>query len=265
MREFSKFEKTIIKKMVDAKEIRELFLAKLIDENIPSIAIEWTIDPASLTIFYRSSVGTPYKMFDQVQEIIFLLKTLEDEKFIYLHHCPDLTKNNHLFNINKFIREDTGIYYFKEGNGNKGKVVDWEKLKIKTTFCNYVKSYANGIFYVSNALRDLVKNDFKTPEQLRFEHQLGDANIKHADAMEKAQDQVKYSRWAFFGSIAAFFLALLFGIIQMCSKTTLNKIQFNQIKQTIEQTTIPDVIKTKIVNDTLTTRIVEMPKTPQTP
>lgn len=266
MREFSEFEKNIIKKMVAAKEIRELSLAKLIDENISSIALEWSIDPARFTVFYRSSVGTESEIYFQIQEIIFLLKNLEDQKFIYLHHRQDSKQDNRLYNHTKYGRnETTGEYYFLMDNEAKGMITDWVKPEFDTDFGSYVQHYVSGFCFVSNALRDLEKNNFKSPEQLRFEHQLDDANKKHAEAMGKAQDQVKYSQRAFYCSIAAFFFALLFGIIQMCSETTLDKNQLNQIKQTIEQTTIPDVIKTQIVNDTLTTKVVEMPKTQKTP
>jgi cell division protein FtsL len=264
MRKFSEFEENIIKKMVAATEIRELSLAKLIDENSPAIALEWNLEKPSFTVFYRSFNGTENELFFQIQEIISLLKYLEDERYIYLSHRPGFVKDNRLYNTKKYGRDDNGEYHFLMGNGAKGKIKDWRRFEFFNDFGSSVQQFANGFFYASNALRDLVENDFKTPEQRRFEKQLKDTNTKHEEAMGKARDQVKYSRWAFYGSIAAFLSSLLFGIIQMCSDTTINKSQIEQIKQSIEQKTLPEVFKTEITNDTLTTKVVEMPKVKST-
>ena len=244
MREFSEFEKDIIKKMVAAKEIRELSLAKLIDENISSIALEWSIDLASFTIFYRSSVGTSVKIFNQIQEIIFLLKTLEDEKFIYLHENKEITRDNRLYNHRKYGRKENGEYYFKMDNPeDEERIVNWEIFKIPTAFGSYVQHYANGIFYVSNALRDLVDHDFKTPEQRRH-------------------NQILF--WTRAAFVAAFLGSIITSadiIHRWCSpeNNSLHN-ELLEIKQTIDQNTLPDVIKTQITNDTLTTKVVEMPK-----
>jgi len=244
MRKFTKPEENIIKKMVAANEIKELFLAKLIDENIPSIALEWSIDPASFTIFYRSSVGTSVKIFNQIQEIIILLKTLEDEKFIYLHENKEMTKDNRLYNHRIYGRKENGEYYFKMDNPeDEERIVNWEIFKIPTYFGNYVQHYANGIFYVSNALRDLVDNDFKTPEQRRHNQVL-------------FWTQAAFDA-AFLGSI----ITATDTIYRWCSpKDNSLQNELLEIKQTIEQKTLPKGFKTEITNDTLTTKVVEMPK-----
>jgi hypothetical protein len=260
MSKFRESEENIIKMMVAASEIRELSLAKLIDENSPAIALEWNLKKPSFTVIYRSFNGTENELFFRIQEIISLLKCLEDERYIYLSHRPGFLKDNRLYNTKKYGRDDNGEYYFLMGNGAKGKIKDWCRFEIINDFGSSVQHFANVFFYVSTALRDLVDNDFKTPEQIRFEKQLVDANEKHSQVMGEAKKQVKYSRWAFVVSILAFMGSLVFGIIQMCSDTTIDSDQFNQIKQTIKQATPPDVIKTKITNDTLTTRIVEKPK-----
>lgn len=261
MREFSELEKKIITEMVSAKEITELSLASLIDENSPAIALEWSIEPSNFTIVYRSSVGSYNEIYFQIQEIIFLLQNLEDEKLINMHHHRDLIQDNRLYNRKLYGRKDSGSYYFNSGDSDAGEggISDLGELKFNTDFGKIVQHFASGICFVSNALRDLEKNDFKSPEQLRFERQLKDANDKHLQSMEMAQSQITYSRLAFYFSITAFISSLVFGIIQMSSETKIENDQFIQIKQSIEQSRLPDVIKTEITNDTLITRIVEMP------
>ena len=262
MREFSEFEKKIIKEMVSAKEIKELSLASLIDENSPAIAIEWSIEPANFTIVYRSSVGMHNEIYFKVQEIIFLLQNLEDEKLINMHHHRDLIQDNRLYNHKLYGRKESGDYYFKIGDSDtgEGEISDLEKHNFNTYFGRIVQHFVSGIYFVSNALRNLEKNDFKSPEQLRFERQLKDASDKHLESMVKAQSQITYSRLAFYFSITAFISSLVFGIIQMNCGTKIEKDQFIQIKQSIEQSRLSDVIKAEITNDTLITKIVEMPK-----
>jgi hypothetical protein len=113
---------------------------------------------------------------------------------------------------------------------------------------------------VSNYIIDLVEHDFKSPEQRRFERQLEITDTYHKVAMGKAQKQVNIAWGAFVVSLTALIISSTLGILEKCSETKINQSQLNQIKQTIEQKTLPEVIKTRITNDTLTTKVVEMPK-----
>jgi len=118
---------------------------------------------------------------------------------------------------------------------------------------NFLSMWGHKPILVSNYIIDLVDNNFKTPEQRRFEKQLDDANEKHIETMNEAHKQGRIA-WA------AFFVACITLLIPFCTDTKINKGQFNQIKQTIEQTKPSDVIKTEITNDAPTTKIVEMSK-----
>lgn len=263
MREFTDSEKLIIEKMVSAREIRGLSLIKLIDENTDAVAFEWNLVEPNFKIFYSPSNLTEdelFNLFNQVQEIVFLLKNLEEDNLIYLHKNEKITENR-LYNQEIFKRDDAGNYFKISFPVNLENAIGYQLIsgpyKINTDFGNYVRHYAIALFYVSNALRDLVRNNYKTPEQLRFEEQLRIERVAHTEAMRNAQEQVNNSRLAFYSSIAAFALAFTFGLIQSCSDTKIDKEQFNQIKQTIMQKTIPDVINAKIINDTLIMKTFE--------
>lgn len=253
MNKFSEFEKDIIRKIVATTEFKDAFLATLIDENTNAIALEWNLEKPNFKIIVRTlaenSNVDPIKIFETLKELIILLERLEDDRFIYLFENINMTKDNCLFNRNKYIKVDDS-YRINEGTTElNGKLYQASGL-IKTTtvsipcdFGKYVQHFGNGIFHVSGSLRELVENNFETPEQLRHKTVL-------------------------FWTRAAFVAALLGSIITSAdiihkwysAKDNSLHNELLEIKQSIEQTIPPDVIKTEITKDTLTTRIVEMPK-----
>lgn len=260
MREFSVFEKTIIHQIVRAKSLEECPLAKVIDENSKAIALEWDDTHTKFKLIYFGDSKKHNEIFNQVQEIIYLIKTLEDEKFIYLHHNKDWF-NGQLYNKKKYQRSEDGNYSLVIDNlFDFGGHLNTE-LTVNSDFGKLIQYYADSLFYATNALRDLVLNDFKTPEQVRFKEQLNDNDTKHKEAMLKAQKQIKYTQLAFFFSILTFIGSLVFGRIQTLSGTKIDQTQFNQIKQSIEKLAIPAAIKTELTNDTLVTKTVEKSKT----
>ena len=259
MREFSVFEKKIIRQIVNAESIEECSLARLIDEKSIAIALEWDHTYTKFKLVYSGDSEKHNEIFNQVQEIIYLIKTLEDEKYIYLHHNKDWF-NGQLYNKRKYQRSEDGNYSLVDNRSDFGGHLNTE-LTVNSDFGKLIQYYADSLFYVTNALRDLVLNDFKTTEQLRFEEQLIDNNKKHEVAMGKAQKQINYSRWAFFFSILAFIGSLVMGGIQTRSGTKIDQTQFNQIKQSIEQLAIPSSRKAELTNDTLVKKTVEKSKT----
>lgn len=222
MREFTDFEKQIIQKLVSAKEIRDLSLIKLIDENTDALAFYWDIGNPYFTCFFNKDLSFDewYLLFFQVQELIFLIKFLEDNGLIFLHFNETVTTDNWLYNKEKY-EDENGDCYLKIPNiipnvakNNTG----FQKLnhfRFNSDFGRYVKKYANAFFYVSNSLRELVKCDYKTAEQLRFERQLKDTQEKHNVAMRKAVRQINIAWAAFITSIIAVIASFIFGLTQL--------------------------------------------------
>jgi hypothetical protein len=256
----TKKEESIIRKIVATTEFKDAFLATLIDENTNAIALEWNPEKTNFKIIVRplneKSNGTQIKVFDDIKEIIFLLKYLEDERYIYLFENINMTKDNCLYDRNKYFRKDDGKYWIDEGQTNiNGKIYQTEgfiynePIEIPCDFGKYVQHFGNGIFHVSGSLRELVEYDFKTSEQIRHEQAIG-----------KAKKQINIAWGAFVVSLIALIITSTLGIWQKYSETKIDHSQLDQIKQTIEQKTLPEVFKTKIINDTLTTKVVEMPK-----
>jgi hypothetical protein len=108
------------------------------------------------------------------------------------------------------------------------------------------------VVYPSQELFDLVENDFKTIEQIRFEKELSLANKHHAKAMRSAKKQLCFARLAFIVSVITLFITLgynYYGIVNI--KSPKIEEQLNQIKIEILDQKQPKVINTNITNDTL--------------
>jgi len=269
MGNLTKKDESIIRKIVAIDKFEDTSLATLIDEYTSTIAMEWANDYSNFRFIFRSldvlnedeRIKKSDAHFKEIEELIILLRYLEDERLIYLFENKDAIKDNHLYNKKKYNRKDDGTYCNDEGkliiNGRIYQADGYfyqDITNMPYDIGKYVHHFAKSIFGISGSLRELVEDDFKTPEQIR-----------HEQAMGKARKQVKYSRWTFWGSIVALIISSVLGIWTKCSDTTINRIQLDQIKQTIEKKTLPEVFKAKIINDTLTTKVVEMPKTQQTP
>lgn len=242
MTEFGGLEMEMLKIMVQLYEAKNLsvynWLSKLFDDKISFKGIiDGNLNKCRIEI--RHTGFEESEILSKINELHFLFVRLEKALLI---------------GVNEF--ENVNHVEINEGETYTIHSQVYKEMKMYI----FLISYGTHPIQVSNYLIELVKNDFKTLEQIRFEKQLDDANTKHSDAMGKAMTQVKYSRLAFVVSLVTLVISSVLGIWTKCSETKINQDQLNQIKQTIEQTTPPDVIKTGITKDTLTTRIVEMPK-----
>ena len=241
MTEFGDLEKQMLRDMVLLHKSQNLciysWLSKLFDDKV---SFKWV--PDSHQWNYRFEINSnelgKNEILPKIKYFHFLYKRLEKTNLIDLDLCSTIEFNFKVFESHVFslsVGTELILYEFLNIRGNKQ-------------------------ILVSNYIIDLVDNNFKTPEQRRFELQLNDANIKHLDAMGKAQIQVKYSRLAFGASLITLLISSGLGIWTKYSETKIDQSQLSQIKHSIEQTTPPDVIKTEITNDTLTARIIEIPK-----
>ncbi len=225
MREFTDFEKQIINKLASAEEIRDISLIKLIDENTDAIALEWNFDEPYFSFFYNNAKSTDnelYLLFYQIQEIIFLIKYLEENGLIYLHFNEKFSQDDWLYNRDKYIRDDDGNCYKvilniipKINSNTTGFLRISNRNRIHSDFGRFVKKYANALFYVSNSLRELVKNEYKTADQIRFDRQLKDAQEKHNESLRKAVYQIRIAWAAFITSIIAVIASWILGLFQL--------------------------------------------------
>ena len=248
MREFSDLEEQIIRKMVDIKDFRDLSLAKLIDENTSSLAMQWDESRTIFQFYYRETEKSSEEIFYEIAEIIYLLKILEDEKYIFTHKLKQSEADNMLFNRRKYKienQQDGKIFTIILGNKTEGYLTN--RMVINTDFGKLVEHFAGSLVHITFPLKELVRNEFETPEQ-------------------KSHNQVLF--WTRVAFIVAFITSVIAAsdVIIRWSKPKDNSLQIElmEIKQPIEQKALPEVFKTEITNDTLTSKGVEMPNVKST-
>lgn len=99
-----------------------------------------------------------------------------------------------------------------------------------------------GVF-VSQDLKDLVKNNFETPEQIRFEKQLKEAKRQTCGA---------------YIATGVSFLGLLIAMaLPFLTKTSLKEIEDIKLEIRNVKTELPAVIETRITNDTIKVQVVK--------
>ncbi len=165
MRDFSDYEKDIIKRIASEcnKEGYSISMNIIVQEmeKVGIVAIEW-----DKTYTYTNFHGiNDHKSYKRVFDIIFLLKYLEENRFIHIHSKDE--KNYYsLFSIERYKKIDD--FYWRIIDKN---ITGANKLAFSTMHTNIgreIQNTSKGIIYASYALEDLIQNKFESPEQKRF-------------------------------------------------------------------------------------------------
>lgn len=165
MRPFTLAEKKIIKQLAGASNPEDFALIRYIDENMEIRALEWDYEYKTL-ILILDDIKEGFSKFNQLCEILFLLKYLEDNRFINLYGF-NTNLDCKVYNRRKYKYME-GNYYLQRENGTVAGFLD-SKFISYSDLGKLLERYSYSLFYVSEALRALVQNDFKTEEQIQFE------------------------------------------------------------------------------------------------
>ncbi len=224
MRQFSEFEKEIIKEIVSDKPIFYEFggtnfasnsLGKILDELVGVIHIRQINDNRIQVIFLSTDrENEMQELFD----FVFLVRYLEDEFFIGL--SPSKTHTEYISNrykkieLPKHIPEspDPPLFF---GRRDKENILDsgivTSTFSYSTSLGNELLRYAYSLYYPSQELKDLVANDFKSSEQIYVEKQLKEAKTQTTNARNSVG-------WAIATTILAFLTFLATVIIPIITK-----------------------------------------------
>lgn len=220
MRDFSKFEKNIIKRIVSECNAGEIASSVniIIDEigKVNIAAIEWD-NTYTFVKFHGIENDNSYA---KVLDIIFLLKYLEENRYIY-SHLKEGTNSNFIC-ASKFVKH--GNYYIPKNNLSIEGVAIGNYLSINSDIGKEIEERSKKLIHPSYTLIDLVLKDLKTPEQREFEIQL-----------DEAKKQTSYSQKALLVALVALALSLVSTIFTTCTNTKIDNKQFNQIIQSIEK------------------------------
>lgn len=125
--------------------------------------------------------------------------------------------------------------------------------KIAFDIYSLQKSFSDILFLaiiVTDDLKKLVANEFKTASQIRHEAELNAMK----EQLKKAESTLCWTRWAFFLAL----IPALFTIITAISNYKKPKdTTIEELKTSIENKKIPDVLDVHIINDTLVVKPIE--------
>lgn len=266
MRNFNKLERSIIKKWVDARLNNEIYKlsvgAIFLAEHKELIALEW--DTSSARIMYDKGIKTE-ALLGHLFDVLSLVKYLDDNGFIFLskNNHPQ-TEANKIYNKDMYDINADGEYWSRcrdagitirtmEVTYESESVSGFSNYDITTLYCDFsilLNKYAHGLVYPSQILVEYVQNDFKTEEQLKFEQQMSDTQIKHAEAMRTARYSLRLA-------IGAFVVALIptcCSVVDRCSEKDMT---IRELNSTIKTLPIPNTIKAELQNDTIKVIIVD--------
>jgi len=173
VRTFSEFEKKIIRVMCDISDDdpQAVTLLNCFERFLAEGTIINIFAKDNLTLSLSKHLKKLYKADDiaiiQSISITLLLNHLESSKLIFLYSETDTKK----IGINPI---DLG------GDKAEHTTVDFLPDEIKADFYKFSKK----VFYVTEDLKQLVKNNFKTPEEIRLEKQLNEAQKQHDKQLE---------------------------------------------------------------------------------
>ena len=177
---FTEYEKSIIEQMINAKNLDARLTSKyfLSDDYV---AIEISDDFSQMHVVFNQKPPIELQMssFDRICELIFLFNKLESSNLIgFVYHSSEANLERSIYSKEKYTKSESYGYTINM----KNVVIDGKEYTptgvslsksffvVDADIAQKIYRYANSWFYISSELKELVKNNFKTPEQLRHKH-----------------------------------------------------------------------------------------------
>ena len=243
MNEFSDYEKEIIRKLISADSNRKTWewyigipVLSFISDTFSAAGIYTSIDDKDedKIIFEYSNLDkniydTQNRMLNSQRRVIYIFNLINKLKLKNYIVCINLDAQS-----KKTVIENLPHYVLIE---------EKPKSRIEFTTSQIQESFSDCMYQaiiVTEDLKVLVNNNFKTTEQKQFETEL-----------DKVQKTLFWTRCAF---VIAFIATLLTVIDQSIGWFSNDDITLTEIKKTIEEKELPSIIKVEVINDTLTTK-----------
>lgn len=161
---FSEFEQTIIKKLVSVTDLEKRLLSYYIYDDTDYTAIELDNSLTTVTIHFKSKNVDELKVWDALCETIFLLRKLEINNLIGIYKNPKGTSTE-VYDRSKYEKNNNLQIYFSKENG-KG-YTSGKKGFFYSDLAKDIKRYSASYFYISQTLKDLVSNNYKSPNDIK--------------------------------------------------------------------------------------------------
>lgn len=237
------------------EKLGDKFILRMILDITDNAALEWDVNNSTL-ILYNNDPNKALDFIGCIGLIDYLLK----ENLVYIHSQEDTTPhklvlaNNAIpkgkaHELSRGISEETDYFYMKE----ECEYPATNRIELKTDICRKVESFSNSLVYPMPYLVDYVKKDYKTEEQLMFEEQMTDAQVKHSQAMKIAKRTLHITQFAFLA-------ALIPVVFEMYDRRYGNDLTVKELSKTLMENNVPDVINAKLSNDTIKAIIINQPQ-----
>lgn len=198
MREFSDFEKTKIRYLVNSKNPS---ISEFITENILENRL-LAIDSERQELILFCSHEDRFAVNDFF-EIISLLDYLEKNRFLFIHEIDENIKNSFL---SKNWRLDSQTKQLLDSNENQ--VPAGNMNRIPTNVFDLMIRYNKSFYHVGTELRMLIENDFETNESRQLKEVKLQTELSQTQLIE-ANKQTKYSKFAFYVSLLALCISIV--------------------------------------------------------
>jgi len=255
MREnFTPFEQEIMRELALSAN-KMIMPYDFIAEHVDAIAIELDEDKKFSIVINEDIPNHPEysKGEKSVLDIMHIISYLENQELIVIEpftkeELKIKDKKIRIYNKEKYdyyesdgtdVLEDSFFYdhYLLKGFEKNPSVEILSEIKLKSGVYVYefMEKHYGRFLYVSPALVELVKCNFKTHDQIRSEK------------------QIKYSQGAFYVALFAFIVSLVSAIITQSSNE--NDLIRTEIRSVKTQT--PKLINQQIKNDTLKVNMIK--------
>lgn len=256
MRTLNDREKDIIRYLVNIENLREYAIVKLIDEYVNVCVIAWDSQYKSISIYSKENRHAIEDSYNKLLELIFLLDYLRSNMYISIYSLTG-ERTNAIYDRKKYRFDETKEFVEEISPNDKVDAISPSTLVVNTDIGKIISLYAQSAFYVSGNLREFVRNNFKSDEQLRFEEQMNDTKMKHDQAMNTAKNTLYWTRGAF---VVAFISTIVTFIIGTCESLSQKDLTIRELNNTLINKKIPDIINAKLTNDTIKALIVSQPE-----
>ncbi|MEI7675584.1 MAG: hypothetical protein WCJ03_02285 [Bacteroidales bacterium] len=262
MKEFSAYEEELIKKLIEFDTNRDAW------NNYIGIPVLDFLSDIFNKMWIYASIKNDKIVFEysikKYEEANYQKSLLDNQRRIiyFLHLLNKLMQNNYIIFVDLDKRSKDAVI---QSLPVYGIARELKREKIAFDILAIQKSFGNCLYQaiiITEELRDLAQRDFKTIVQVRHETELSKIQeqlVKADIQIQKANASLKWTRWAF---VVALIPALITCTEQINKWLKPKDTTIFDLKKSIEQKKIPEIIKVEVTNNPLITKPYKSKQTP---
>ncbi|WP_305156617.1 hypothetical protein [uncultured Muribaculum sp.] len=269
MRLFTQKENRIIKQLVEYKQtgnLRQLQVAPLLRKNLSFLALRWEVQPIPQVFVYTLGDGTKKTIeeatrnnYFEILDFVFFLQELEERKFIKFLSLPNsnVEKERILYDRDKYRYEPDKKQFIDKKLTDSSSILSlFGDFQYQLFHCGKDSEYASTIdsqiipnsfaydldnlvynlIYPLPIAEEYVREGFYTLEDRRFIEQKklnASTLLTTNEALRVSKRSYRTSANSYKVAAYALIVSILFGLLQCCNDTKIEKEQFDQLINTL--------------------------------